>query len=432
MFGAMAKHVEIVRAAARIPEAVAQAYQSACSGRPGPVVLGFPEDVLHETSEAKDAARFEPASPGPSAGDMRRLKERLAAAKRPLVLIGGSGWSSSAAKQLAAFAGRFDIPVAATFRRQDHLDNRHASYVGHAGIDIDSVLSGAIAGADVLIVIGETPGEVPTAAQTLIAAPDPAQILVHAHPSADELGALYRTDLSIVASPEAFCRALSRLRAPEKRPWHKLRRELRTSYEASLKPLPTPGSVQLAEVIATLSRELPDDAIVTNGAGNYAGFVNRYFQYKGYPTQLAPASGSMGYGLPAAIAAKLIHPGRPVIALAGDGCALMTGQELATAVQYGANIVLIVVNNGMYGTIRMHQELLYPGRVVGTSLVNPDFSALARSFGAAGVTIEATREFLPVLRRALTASVPTVIELKIDPEAISVRQSLSEIAKDRS
>jgi acetolactate synthase-1/2/3 large subunit len=423
MFGAMAKHVEIVRAAARIPEAVAQAYQTACSGRPGPAVLGFPEDVLHETSEAKDAARIEPASPGPSAGDMRRLKERLAAAKRPLVLIGGGGWSTTAAKQLAAFAGRFDIPVAATFRRQDHLDNRHASYVGHAGIDIDQVLSGAIAGADVLIVIGETPGEVPTAAQTLIAAPDPAQILVHAHPSADEVGRLYRTDLPIVASPEAFCRALSRLRAPEKRPWRKLRRELRASYEASLKPLPTPGSVQLAEVIATLSRELPDDAIVTNGAGNYAGFLNRYFQYKGYPTQLAPASGSMGYGLPAAIAAKLIHPGRPAVALAGDGCALMTGQELATAVQYGANIVLIVANNGMYGTIRMHQERLYPGRVVGTSLVNPDLSALARSFGAAGVTVEATREFLPVLRRALSASVPTVIELKIDPDAISVSKA---------
>ena len=330
------------------------------------------------------------------------------------------------------------MPAGSTFpwRRRSAgriiFDNRHASYVGHAGIDIDPVLSAAIAGADVLIVIGETPGEVPTAAQTLIAAPDPAQILVHAHPSADELGALYRTDLPIVASPEAFCRALSRLRAPEKRPWRKLRRELRASYEASLKPLPTPGSVQLAEVIATLSRELPDDAIVTNGAGNYAGFLNRYFQYKGYPTQLAPASGSMGYGLPAAIAAKLIHPGRPVVALAGDGCALMTGQELATAVQYGANIVLIVVNNGMYGTIRMHQERLYPGRVVGTSLVNPDFSALARSFGAAGVTVEATREFLPVLRRALSASVPTVIELKIDPDAISVRQSLSEIAKARS
>jgi acetolactate synthase I/II/III large subunit len=429
MFGATAKYVEIVRAAARIPEAVAQAYQAACSGRPGPVVLGLPEDVLHETSEAKDAARIEPASPGPSAGDMRRVKERLAAAKRPLVLIGGGGgWSSTAAKQLAAFAGRFDIPVAATFRRQDHLDNRHASYVGHAGIDIDPTLSGAIAGADVLIVIGETPGEVPTAAQTLIAASDPAQILVHAHPSADEVGRLYRTDLPIVASPEAFCRALSRLRAPEKRPWRKLRRELRASYEASLKPLPTPGSVQLAEVIATLSHELPDDAIVTNGAGNYADFLNRYFQYKGYPTQLAPASGSMGYGLPAAIAAKLIHPGRPVVALAGDGCALMTGQELATAVQYGTNIVLIVVNNGMYGTIRMHQERLYPGRVVGTSLVNPDFSALARSFGAAGVTVEETRQFLPVLRRALSASIPTVIELKIDPDAISVRQSLSEIA----
>ena len=432
MFGAIAKRVKIVRAASRIPEAVARAYQAACSGRPGPVVLGLPEDVLHARTAAADAGPVQPARPAPSSRDMRRLKEKLAKAKRPLVLIGGGGWSRKTAKKLAAFAKTFDIPVAATFRRQDHLANRHPCYVGHAGIDMDAELAAAIADADVLIVIGETPGEVPTAAQTLIAAPEPAQFLVHAHPCVDELGRLYRADLPIVADAEEFCRALARMRAPDKCRWRKLRRGLRASYERSLKPLATPGSVQLAEVITALSRELPDDAIVTNGAGNYAGFLNRYFQYKGWPGQLAPASGSMGYGLPAAIAAKLIHPERVVVALAGDGCALMTGQELATAVQYGVPIVMIVVNNGMYGTIRMHQERLYPGRVVGTSLVNPDFAALARSFGAAGVTIGATREFLPVLRRALSASVPTVIELKIDPDAISPRQSLSDIAKCQS
>ncbi|HUJ36238.1 MAG TPA: thiamine pyrophosphate-dependent enzyme [Hyphomicrobium sp.] len=431
VFGTIAKRVEIVRETARISEAVAHAFQAARSGRPGPVVLGFPEDVLNETAEVADAAPIERASPTPSAPDMRRLKERLAAAKRPLVLIGGGDWSVVAAKQLAAFAAKFDIPVAATFRRQDHFDNRHPSYVGHAGIDIEPELAAAIAGADLLIIIGETPGEVPTAAQTLIAAPDPSQALVHAHPSPEVLGRLYRTEVGIVAAAEAFCRALARLRVPAKRPWRKLRRELRAAYERALKPLATPGSVQLAEIIATLSRELPEDAIVTNGAGNYAGFLYRYFQYKGWPTQLAPTSGSMGYGLPAAIAAKLIHPERAVVALAGDGCALMTGQELATAVQYGVPIVLIIANNGMYGTIRMHQERLYPGRVVGTSLVNPDFAALARSFGAAGLTIGETREFLPALQRALTASVPTVIELKIDPEAISARQSLSEIAGSR-
>jgi acetolactate synthase-1/2/3 large subunit len=429
VFGSIAKRVEIVREAARIPEAVAHAYQAALSGRPGPVVLGFPEDVLHEESEIADATRVARASTAPAAGNMRRLKELLAGARRPLVLIGGGDWSGPAAKQLAAFAGKFDIPVAATFRRQDHFDNRHPSYVGHAGIDIEPELGAAIGGADVLVVIGETPGEVPTAGQTLIATPSPSQILVHAHPSAEEIGRLYRTDLAIVAGAEAFCRALSRLRMPARRPWRKLRRELRLAYERSLKPLPTPGPVQLAEIIAALSHELPEDAVVTNGAGNYAGFLNRYFQYKTWPSQLAPASGSMGYGLPAAIAAKLVHPERAVVALAGDGCMLMTGQELATAVQYGAHVVLIVVNNGMYGTIRMHQERLYPGRVVATSLVNPDFAALARSFGAAGVTVTETREFLPALRHALTGSVPALIELKIDPEAISARLSLSEIAK---
>ena len=246
-------------------------------------------------------------------------------------------------------------------------------------------------------------------------------------PSSSELGRIFRADLPILAAPAPFAKALSRLKAPANLRWARLRKDLRASYERSQKPKTTPGGVRLEEIIQTLSAELPDDAIVTNGAGNYAAFLHRYFRYKGYPTQLAPTSGSMGYGLPAAIAAKLAHPERAVVALAGDGCLLMTGQELATAVQYGLAVVLIVANNSMYGTIRMHQERTYPGRVLATSLVNPDFAALARSYGGNGFTVTRTEDFLPVLKRALRSPVLSLIELKLDPEAIAPLQTLSEI-----
>ena len=427
LFGSIAKWVGIARTPERIPELVARAYQTALSGRPGPVVLGLPEDVLAAAAEVADAAPVRPVMPAPSAAEMTRLKNKLVAAERPLVLVGGPGWSAEASAHLAQFAETFDIPVAATFRRQDHLDNRHPSYVGHAGIDIEPKLAAAIRGADVLLVIGETPADVTTGGYTLLQVPSPQQLLVHAHPSADEIGRLFRTDIGIVAAGEPFAKALARMKPPPRARWARLRRDLRASYERWLKPVATPGSVKLEEVIATLSRDLPEDAILTNGAGNYAAFLHRYFQYKGYPSQLAPTSGSMGYGLPAAIAAKIASPERPVVALAGDGCLLMTGQELATAVQYGLGIVLIVANNGMYGTIRMHQERLFPGRVLATSLVNPDFAALARSYGAAGVTVTRTQDFAPILQRALSAALPTVIELKLDPEAISPRQTLSQI-----
>ncbi len=427
LFGSIAKWVAIVRQPERIPEYVARAYQAALSGRPGPVVLGLPEDVLNAAAETADAAVVLPASPAPSAAEMTRLKNKLTSAQRPLVLAGGPGWSSEAASDLAAFAETFDMPVCTAFRRQDHFDNRRAAYVGHAGLDTDPKLAAAFRSADLLLVIGETPAEVTTAGYTLLDPRNPGPFLVHAHPSADELGRLYPTDLPIVAAAGPFTKALSRMKAPPKPRWARLRRDLRAGYERALKPVATPGNVQLEEVIAALSNELPEDAILTNGAGNYAAFLHRYFQYKGYPTQLAPTSGSMGYGLPAAIAAKIAHPQRPVVALAGDGCMLMTGQELATAVQYGLPIVVIVANNGMYGTIRMHQERAYPDRVLATSLVNPDFASLARSFGAAGATVTATSEFLPVLRRALAAPIPTVIELKLDAEAITPRRTLSDI-----
>ena len=416
LLGGIAKRVTIVRAAERIPEQVARAYQTALAGRPGPVVLGFPEDVLRETAEAADAAPVRVAQPAPAAGEMTRLRDKLTAAQRPFLLLGGPGWSQEAADSLKAFAEAFDMPVATAFRRQDHFDNRHPSYIGHAGIAPDPKLAAAMRGADVLLVLGETPADVTSGGYTQIAAPDPTQFLAHAHPSSDEIGRLFRTDLPIVTAPLPFAKSLSRLKPPGRPRWARMRRDLRASYERSLNPAETEGSVRLGEVISILSETLPENAIVTNGAGNYAAFLHRYFQYKTYPSQLAPTSGSMGYGLPAAIAAKIAYPERPAVALAGDGCMLMTAQELATAVQYALPVVLIVANNSMYGTIRMHQERAYPGRVMATSLVNPDFAALARSFGAAGATVLRTEEFLPVLRRALEAPIPTVIELKLGRE----------------
>lgn len=427
MFGSVANWVGVVRDVARIPEYVYRAFQAACSGRPGPVVLGIPEDVLFDTTAVQTPARLRIPSPTPSAADLTKLKAKLTAAERPLVLLGGGGWSAGAADDVATFAAAFDLPVATAFRRQDHIDNRHPSYVGHAGIDMDPKLASAVRATDLLLVIGEGPGEISSAGYTLIDPAKPSQYVVHAHPSPSEIGRVFRTDLPIVSTPEAFAKALSRMKPPVKRRWSRMRRDLRASYERSLKAMPTAGRVRMEEVVAMLSRELPEDAIVTNGAGNYTSFIHRYYQYKTWPTQLAPTSGSMGYGLPAAIAAKLHHPERTVVAVAGDGCLQMTVQELATAVQYGLPIVIIVANNGMFGTIRMHQERRYPSRVVATTLINPDFVALARSFGAEAVRIETTEEFLPALKRALVADVPVLIELRIDPEAISVRRTLSEI-----
>ncbi len=428
MLGGIANWVGVVREPERIAEYVARAFQAATSGRQGPAVLGLPTDVLSAMDvEAPVAGEPRPAAPVPSSGDMTKLKAKLEAAERPMVLLGGGGWSAATANDIAKFAAAFDMPVATAFRRQDHFDNRHPCYAGHAGIDMDPKLAAAIRGADVLVVIGEAPGDIATADYSLIETPRPSQFLIHAHRSPTEIGRLYRADMPIIAAPETMAKALARMKPPVKRRWARLRRDLRASYDRSLKPLATVGSVRLEQVITTLSRELPDEAIVTNGAGNYAAFVHRYFRYKGWPTQLAPTSGSMGYGLPAAIAAKLQHPDRPVIALAGDGCLQMTVQELATAVQYALPIVVIVANNGMYGTIRMHQESRFPGRVVATTLVNPDFVALARSYGAQAVRIESTQEFLPALKRALVSEVPVLIELCIDAEAISVKRTLSQV-----
>jgi acetolactate synthase I/II/III large subunit len=427
LFSSFVKWAAVIRQTERIPEYVSRAFHTARSGRPGPVVLGLPEDMLAATVEAHDAKPAQVAASSPAVGAVAALQEKLAAAKRPVMIIGGPGWSLQTQQTVQAFAERFDLPVAPAFRYQDYIDNRHRCHVGCAGIGIDPALAAAIKGADVLLVVGARLGEMTTSQYELVGIPNPQQYLVHVHPSPDELGSIYRADLPIAATAQTFAGVLEKLAPPATIPWSGLRAELRAAYERSLKPIALPGAVKLAEVVRTVSQMLPEDGIVTNGAGNYAAFVHRYFEYKRYRTQLAPTSGSMGYGLPAAVAAKLAHPTRAVVNFQGDGCFMMTSQELATAVQYALPIVTIVANNGVYGTIRMHQEREYPNRVVGTTLVNPDFAAFARSFGAEGFTVDATRDFAPAFEQALKAGKPSVIELKLDPEAISPRKTLAEI-----
>jgi acetolactate synthase-1/2/3 large subunit len=427
VFSSAVKWAAVIRQTERIPEYVSHAVHMARSGRPGPVVLGLPEDMLSADCEVADARPASIAEAYPSPAAMAALEAKLAEARRPLMIVGGPGWSVAAQKALEAFADRFDLPVAPAFRYQDYMDNRHRCYVGCAGIGIDAKLGAAVKQADLLVVLGARLGEMTTAGYTLLDIPNPKSFLVHIHPSPDELGSVYRADLAIAATARAFTEALAGLKPPARIAWGPQRAELRAAYEATLEPIPLPGAVKMAEVMRTVSELLPQDGIVTNGAGNFATFVHRYFQYKGYRTCLAPTSGSMGYGLPAAIAAKLAHPTRPVVNVQGDGDFLMTGQELATAVQYGLPIVTLIANNGMYGTIRMHQERHYPDRIVGTTLVNPDFAAYARSFGADGYTIEATADFAPAFRQALASTKPSVIELRVDPEALTVRQTLSQI-----
>jgi acetolactate synthase-1/2/3 large subunit len=425
------KWAAVIRQTERIPEYVSRAYHAVRSGRPGPVVLGLPEDMLAADGDARDAEAAHLPDCRPSGEDLAQLVRVLAAATRPLLIVGGPGWSTSAKGALEAFANRFQLPVASAFRYQDYVDNRHRCYVGCAGIGVEPMLGQAIQDADLLIVVGARLGEITTAGYTLLKVPNSEQRLVHVHPSADELGSVYRADLPIVSSAHRFAEALGKLEPTFDIPWAARTDRLRAAYRGFLEPVRMPGSVKLAEVVRLTSDLLPEDAIVTNGAGNYAAFLHRYFEYKAYRTQLAPTSGSMGYGLPAAIAAKIAHPTRPVVNFQGDGCFLMTGQELATAVQYGLPIVTIIANNGMYGTIRMHQEREYPRRVVGTTLMNPDFAAYARSFGAEGYTVERTADFAPALKSALLGNRPAVIELKLDPEAISPRKTLTEIRERR-
>jgi acetolactate synthase-1/2/3 large subunit len=427
MYGQMAKWVAEVEDPARLPEFIARAFHTATSGRPGPVVLALPEDMLTQIVETADAQAYTPMQALPGAAQMEEFAALLANAERPLVVVGGSGWSQPARESLRQFAEKSGVPIAASFRTQDIFDNTHESYVGDVGIGINPKLAERVKTCDLLIVLGARLGEMTTSGYSLISIPEPQMKLVHVYAGAEELGRVYRPTLGIVAGMAGIASALAALPKPASDRFKAWREGARADYLDWIKPTQNPGDVQMGEIVSWLAQRLPDDAIICNGAGNYTAWVHRFYRYRGWRTQLAPTSGSMGYGLPAAVAAKIVHPERTVVCFAGDGCLQMTMQEFGTACQAGANIVLVVVNNGMYGTIRMHQEREYPARKVGTDLHNPDFVAWARSYGADGHLVEKTDQFAPAFEAALTARTPSVIEIRLDPEAINPRTSLSAI-----
>jgi acetolactate synthase-1/2/3 large subunit len=427
MFGEFAKWVAQIDNAARVPEYLARAFQVATSGRPGPVVLAIPEDMLREVATVADAETYCPVQPGPDASDLALLRQRLAAARRPFVILGGSTWTADAVADIQAFVDANRLPTGTAFRCQDLLNNDHPCYAGDVGIGINPKLQARIRQSDLILVVGARLDEMTTGAYTLFDAPSPTQRIVHVHPGAETLGRVYQADLFVNSGMARFAKAASALTPVDSSPWAAATEAAHAEYEENQKPGPMPGVLNLGKVMVWLRHNLPPDAIVTNGAGNYATWVHRFLRFRRFRTQLAPTSGAMGYGVPAGVAAKIVHPERVVVTFAGDGCFLMTGQELATARQYGVAPIFIVVNNGMYGTIRMHQERSYPDRVIGTDLVNPDFAAYARAFGAMGETVERTDDFAPAFQRALAAGRPALLELKIDPEAITPRATLSQL-----
>jgi acetolactate synthase-1/2/3 large subunit len=426
LFGSTAKLVRQVASAGELADAVAEAFAVAVAGRPGPVVLSLPEDVLGERSDAPDATPV-PAPPArPAADDIARLRVLLEAAERPLVIVGEGGWSPAAAADLQAYAEASALPVAASFRCQDYLDNRSSSYCGHLTIGADPALAQRVRDADVLVALGGRLGDVTTGGYTLLGVPRPAQTLVRVHPDPAELEAVYEPALAIGAGLPETAAAL-RAQPPLRPRWAEWTAGARQDHLANLRHDPLPGDVDLGDVVDHLRARLPDDAVIATGAGNFTVWAHRFYEFRRYPTQHAPRSGAMGYGLPAAVTAKLVHPERVVVCVAGDGDLLMTVQELATAVQHDAPVVVLVVDNGMYGTIRMHQERHFPGRVSGTDLTNPDFAALARAFGAYGERVDRTADFPGALDRALGSGLPALLHLPVDPEAITPRRTLTQI-----
>ncbi|TWJ19199.1 thiamine pyrophosphate-binding protein [Geobacter argillaceus] len=427
MFGQMAKWVGQIDRPERIPEMVSRAFHLAVSGRPGPVVLALPEDMLAATAVVNDVGRYQRVQAHPGPADLQRLRDMLGKAKQPVMLLGGGDWSEAACRDIMAFAEANNLPTACSFRCQDLFDNRHPNYIGDVGIGINPALADRIRRADLLLVVGPRLGEITTSGYTLIEAPRPKQQLIHVHPGTEELGRVYQADLPINAGMAEFAAALRTLPPVAQPAWATWTTAARNDYLLNLQPSPVPGGLDLGQIMVFLRERLPPKAILTNCAGNYSSWVHRFYQYPGFRTQLAPTNGAMGYGLPAAVAAKLVHPDRTVVCFAGDGCYLMNGQELATAVQYDAAIVVIVVNNGMYGTIRMHQERRFPGRVSGTELKNPDFAALARAYGAYGEVVETTADFAAAFDRAVSSDRPALLELRTDPEAITPRTTLTAI-----
>jgi acetolactate synthase I/II/III large subunit len=424
-FGSMAKWVVEIDRPDRIPELVARAFRVATQGRPGPVVIALPENILVEKAAVSDAPRVTPAMSWPSPADLEQFESLLAQAKAPIVILGGSGWDEAATKDIARFAERFDLPVATSFRRASLFDADHPNYAGDLGIGPDHRLKARITGADLIVLIGGRLSEMPSSSYTLLDIPAPAQRLVHVHPGSEELGRVYQPTLAIQASPIAFAQAVAALQpkasAKGSHAWSGSAAKAHADYlDWTGTPRELPGAFQYGQAIAWLRDRLPKDAILCNGAGNYAGWLHRHHRFHTFAAQLAPTSGSMGYGVPAAVLAKRHYPDRVVVAFAGDGCFLMNGQEFATAVQYGAALVVVVIDNSQYGTIRMHQEREYPGRVVGTQLQNPDFALYAKAFGGHGERVERTEDFAPAFERALASGKPSILHCILDQRALSV------------
>jgi acetolactate synthase-1/2/3 large subunit len=425
-FGGVAKWVAEISSLARIPEYVSRAFHVATSGRPGPVVLSLPEDLLTEVGAAAHAQPWKQVENHPGANEMREFQNLLKNAKRPFAILGGSRWTRAACDKFAEFSLRHQLPVAISFRRQSLFSAEHRCFAGEVGAGINPQLKSLIKDSDLLLLIGGRLSELPSSSYTLLDIPEPSVPLVHVYPGAEELGRVYRPSLGINASPSSFVAALNMSGgALQTSEWVD---RARNSYlEWTEQPAVNPGSVQIGTLMKWLRQNLPDDSVITTGAGNYAGWVQRFFRFREFGTFVAPTSGSMGYGVPAAVALQRLYPSRKVVAFAGDGCFLMHGQEFATAVQYGLPIIAIVINNGMYGTIRMHQEREYPGRVTATELINPDFAAYARAFGGHGETVNSTEQFADAFIRASTSRKPSIIEVRIDPEAISTTATLSGI-----
>ena len=427
MFGPLAKWVAQVDQVERIPELIARAFRVATSGRPGPVVLALPEDVLADVADVPDASPYAPAQAAPGAEELTAARDLLAAAERPLAIVGGQPWSADAGNALAAWCEAGGIPVAAAWRCQDYVDNEASCYAGHLGVGADPALRDRLRDADVLLVVGARLGDIETGGFATIVPPGVGRTLIHVHPDPDEIGRVYEPALGIVSSGPRFAEALRAAEPLDPGGRGGTMDAAHGAWRATLEARDLPGPVEATGVMSALRARLGPDAILTSGAGNFTVWAHRFYVFRTYRTQLAPLSGAMGYGLPAAIAAKLVHPDRDVVCLAGDGDFLMTAQELATARQAGAPVVVVVLDNGMYGTIRMHQERRFPGRVSGTDLENPDFVALARSFGAYGERVERTADVPAALDRALGAGTAAVLHVPVDPEALTPRQTLSEI-----
>lgn len=427
-FGGMAKWVAEIDSADRVPEMMSRAWHTATSGRPGPVVLALPEDMLQQRSDVVSNRSVLQTEVWPGTDQLVQFQTMLEQSERPLAIVGGSRWSETAVAHFTAFAERFGLPVACSFRRQMLFDHTHLHYAGDVGLGINPALKAAICDADLLLLLGARFAEIPSQDFALLDVPQPQCQLVHVYPDPGELGRLYNPTLAINASANEFCASLTNLSPVSEHTRGQHLAELNQSYKdwSSLDHT-LPSATTMRAVMSHLIDVLPGNAIVCNGAGNYAGWVHRFYQFRQYGTQLAPTSGSMGYGLPAAIAAKLLMPEKQVIAFAGDGCFQMTMQEFGTAVEFGAAVIVLLIDNGMYGTIRMHQEQNFPGRVSATDLFSPDFAALAASYGAFGATVESGSEFAEVFARAQAqrSGGPSLIHIKVDPDALTPTLSLS-------